>query len=245
MRNGRKTVLIGVIGREKDLETAARKHWYRIPLEYAPARNPDYIALYQTIAFGRQGKAVRYYARVMKVSTATRRQLLPDEGDHPRAGDRYRKFKLGPLRETVRPIRNLSRRRITFAFTTLAKLRRATEICGLLSAPPLEEMMRRRLRREGVPFRNEHCVMSRKKVRYRLDFAIFCERGKIALECDSKKWHSQRAQKMRDGRRDRRLRRHGWTVLRIPGKRIVHDMKSCIGEVKRTIRALGGTTESK
>ncbi len=131
---------------------------------------------------------------------------------------------------------------ISFGFTTLGKLLKAAEISHLFGISPIEEMMRRALRRKRIPASHEHCVIHRRRCRYRLDFAIFCKSGKIAVECDSEKWHLQKAQRTRDRQRDRWLKSRGWTVLHFPGADIREDLGRCVETVRRTVRALGGAT---
>jgi very-short-patch-repair endonuclease len=240
MAKADKIVLVAVVGRLKDLTIARRDRWYRIPVGKAPRRRPDYVAFYQTSAFGADGKAVRFYAPVRSISTVSRRRLLSDEKNHPRSGDRYLKLDLGPVRTTPRIIRNRTRRRVTFGFTTLGKLKRASEICQLFDISPVEEIMRRHLLRSGIPASHEHCVMDRKRLRYRLDFAVFCRKGRLAVECDNEKWHLSRRQRVRDCRRDKWLARRGWTVLRFPGTMIRNDPEGCVKTVKAAIRKLGG-----
>lgn len=198
------------------------------------------MAFYQTLAFGREGKAIRYYAPVKKISVTTRRKLLPEERNHPRAGDRYYRLELGVVKKTPQRIENRSRRRICFGFTTLRKLLKAAEISHLFGISPIEEIMRRSLRRKRIAALHECCVMHRRRCRYRLDFAIFCKKGKIAVECDSEKWHLQKIQKMRDRQRDRWLKNRGWTVLHFLGMDIREDLGGCVKSIRRAMRALGG-----
>ena len=197
MARADKLVLVGIVGRKKDLAIVLKKRWYRIPVRHAPRRRPYFVAFYQTLIFGNEGKAICYYAPVKKISVTTRRKLLPEEKNHPRAGDRYYRLELGAPKKTPRRIKNRSRRRISFGFTMLGKLLKATEVSHLFGISPIEEIMRRALRRKRIPASHEYCVMHRQRCRYRLDFAIFCKKGKIAVECDSEKWHLQKIQKMK------------------------------------------------
>ena len=151
---------------------------------------------------------------------------------------------MGPPKKTHRRIENRSRRRISFGFTTLKKLLKATEISHLFGISPIEEIMRKALRRKRIPASHEYCVMHRRRCRYRLDFAIFCQKGKIAVECDSEKWHLQRAQRIKDKRRDRWLKNYGWTVLRFPGDDIREDLEGCVEIVRRTACKLGGVARA-
>lgn len=240
MARGQKLVLVGVVNRREDLETALKRRWYRIPVRRAPRRRPDFVAFYQTLAFGGEGKAICYYASAKRFSVTTRRKLLPGERDHPRAGEKYYRVELGRPRKTPRRIENRTRRRVTFGFTTLRKLLRAGEVSYLFDISPIEEIMRRALRKERIPAAHEYCVVHKGRVRYRLDFAILCKRGQVAVECDSEKWHLQRAQRIRDRRRDLWLRNRGWTVLHFAGADIRENLGNCVKTVRRTIRSLGG-----
>lgn len=239
--NRKKTlVLVGVINRQKDLDIAINRHWYRIPAKHIPKRLPAYLAFYQTRVFGREGKAVRYYAEVKSSSVVRRLKLLPDEKKHCRGREYYYKFNIGRVLRTPKIIHNDSRRRISFGFTTLAKLRSSERICQLFDIVPIEDIMRQRFQRSGLRAVHEHCLMEGGRCRYRLDFAIFCKRGKIALECDNEKWHSTSCRRLKDRERDRYLRKHGWVVLRFPGSEIQKDINGCLKKVKKIVNELGG-----
>ncbi len=242
MGDNENLVLVGVVKRKKDLEIVSNKHWYRIPSKYAPKRKADFLALYQTRVFGKEGKSINYYAPIHHSSLASRRKLLPEEESHPRADQAYHKLHLGPLKELPRKIRNESRRRISFGFTTLAKLLKSREISQLFDIKPLEVIMRKLLKRNKIKAIEEYLFMLNRGRRYRLDFAVFCRKGKIDLECDNEKWHSLPSQKIRDRRRDLCLRRYGWTIIRFKGKMIMDNPQYCVEVLKRTIGKLGGSS---
>ncbi|MCK4422729.1 MAG: DUF559 domain-containing protein [Candidatus Omnitrophica bacterium] len=233
-------VLIGVVNRCKDLEIIFNRHWYRIPVKYAPKRRPGYIAFYQTHIFGKEGKTVQYYARIKSSSVARRTDLLPEEKNHARAKEYYYKFELGKIRSTPCPVRNISRQRISFGFTSLSKLQKSKRICQLFDINPIEDIMRRVLKRKGIRAVHEHCLIENKHCRYRLDFAVFCRHGKIALECDNEKSHSTPACRLKDKKRDHYLSRRGWFVLRLRGKQIKDNINSCLKQIEQTIDKLGG-----
>lgn len=244
MKEKKTVVLIGVVNRKKDLDIVLKKRWYRIPVKYAPVKKADFVAFYQTSVFGKEGKCIRYYGKITKVSVISRKKLLSDEKDHPRAGHDYYKLQLGPLKELPRRIKNLSRRRMTFGFTSLSKLLKSNEVSQLLKTRPIELMMERLLKKNKIKAKNEYSIMVKRRCCYRLDFALFCRKGKINIECDNEKWHSLPSQKNKDKKRDRYMKNHGWTVLRLEGKKIVNCPKHCIEAVKRTIRKLGGVSNS-
>lgn len=125
-------VLVGVINNQRDFEIALQQGWYRIPLKRAPRQvAADYLAFYQTAAFGDEKWAVNYFAPVRRYLIARRRDLLPEEAEHPRADDLYYKVEIGPLERLPAPIPSRRLRRITFIATTLERLMSAQEINDL------------------------------------------------------------------------------------------------------------------
>ncbi len=122
-------VLIAVITRVRDLQIAREQHWYRIPLATLPAQlAADYLAFYQTAAFGAERWSVRYYAPILRYRITTRRELLPDEADHPRAAAEYYCLELGPLDTLPFAVPAARLRRVTFIATTFGQLRRARDV---------------------------------------------------------------------------------------------------------------------
>ena len=125
-------VLVAVVTRPRDLAAAREQGWYRIPLLRAPrALHAEHLAFYQTAAFSAERWSVRYVAPVLSVSIATRAALLPDEPLHPRAGQRYYRFALGPLQALPFAVPSRRLRRITFIPTTLGELLRARDVAEL------------------------------------------------------------------------------------------------------------------
>ena len=125
-------VLVAVMNRPKDFELARREGWYRLPEKKATAGAFfEYVAFYFTAAFAEHKWAIHYYARRLGHELLTRRELLPDEPDHPRALDPYYKLQLGPLQRRDPPIVSLRWRRISFIHTTWDRFRVAEEINDL------------------------------------------------------------------------------------------------------------------
>jgi hypothetical protein len=129
-------VLVAVITRQRDMRLAREHGWYRIPLARLPRQlAAEYLAFYQTAAFGAERWAVRYYAPILRYRIATRRDLLPDEPDHPRATQRYYCLELGALRSLPLPVPAARLRRITFIATTFGQLCRARDVRELWHPP--------------------------------------------------------------------------------------------------------------
>lgn len=197
----------------RDLEIILKLHWYRIPTRGLSAPRGRYLAPYLTRGCGSSGGGITFYAAIIGIDRLRRRQLLPEEGNHPRAGEWYWRLRLGPIHYLPHRIENLCRRRLTFAYTHRALLDQAREIGELFSIPPLELAMQNILKESGVVFSPQFTIMGKKKCRYRLDFSVSCRRGRLAIECDHGKWHQQPRQQARDKIRDRYLRRQGWMIL--------------------------------
>ncbi|MBI4434715.1 hypothetical protein HY635_02770 [Candidatus Uhrbacteria bacterium] len=236
--SGNAVVLVGVLKSWRDLELLRVERWYRIPAAYAPSRRYTHLAFYQPAAFGRQGKRIRYYARVLERQTVRRNRLLPEEAQHPRAREPYVRVRIGKLHALHHPIRNIVPRRVTFGFTTLDRLRSARDMLQLYHVTPIEQMMEDGLRRAGIHAIAQRVVVSGTR-RCRLDFAVPCRRGAIAIECDNRASHRSPSQRARDKHKDAFLRRLGWTIVRLPEHAIVSDLAGCIARVRAATQKLG------
>jgi hypothetical protein len=129
-------VLVAVVTQPRDLGNARDGGWYRIPLRRAPRDlAADYLAFYQTSAFGAERWAVRYLAAVRAVTIAARSALLPGEPGHPRAAERYYRFALGPLQALPAPLLSRRLRRIAFIPTSYGQLLRARDVAELWRPP--------------------------------------------------------------------------------------------------------------
>lgn len=127
-------VLVGVISRKKDFAMARDHRWYRIPQGKAEKGiYAEYMAFFFSRAFGELNSAIHYYARRTGVELLTRRELLPDEANHPRADDVYYKIQLGELKAKAPPIKNAKKRRFSFIYTTWDRFIHATDLVDLYS----------------------------------------------------------------------------------------------------------------
>ena len=112
-------VLVAVMNQPRDLEIARLLGWYRIPLRSAPkVVAVDYLAFYQTAAFGEDRWRIQYVAPVKGHEMTTRIELIQDEPDHPHARQEYYKIQIGSLQPLKQPVLAESWRRITFFYTT-------------------------------------------------------------------------------------------------------------------------------
>jgi len=145
-------MLVGIVPQKRDLELARVLGWYRIPLRFAPKIvSVDAIAFYQTSAFGRDHQwRIETYAVVRGVELTTRRELLRDEVDHPRAGEEYYKLQLGPLQPLAKPILAGKWKRITFLYTTGELFYKARTINDLVVKDAERQVLWRSLRERAL-----------------------------------------------------------------------------------------------
>jgi len=126
---------------------------------------------------------------------------------------------------------------VTFGFTTLHRLRTAHDLLQLYEVAPIEQMVDDGLRRAGVEAIAQP-VISDGRRRCRLDFAVRCRRGAIAIECDNRASHRSPSQRARDRSKDAFLRRLGWTVVRLSEHAIVSDLAGCMDRVRAVMQKL-------
>lgn len=230
------TVLVAILKNKNDQRILLKHHWYRIPVEFLPKREFKYLAFYQPTIFGKHGKRIEYYARVLRRKVCKRISLLPKEAKHPRANDNYLKLEFAEVKKLPRPIRNIIPRRVSFGFTTLKNLFSSRDILELYGVPATEQIIGQRLKYFGIKAEPEFPVSIKNK-RFRLDFAIVRGDKRIAIECDNYRAHANKAQKRKDKIKDVYLRRAGWRVIRLKEQDIVENPDSCIEKIKKLTRS--------
>ena len=126
-------ILIGVMPTPRDMEIARLLGWYRIPLRTAPkVVAVDYLAFYQPSSFGDCGGRIEFVAPVRGHELTTRRELLKDESDHPRAHEEYFKIQIGGLEKLPSPIVADKWKRLTFLYSTGEYLLKANTLNDLV-----------------------------------------------------------------------------------------------------------------
>ncbi|MGQ9627445.1 MAG: hypothetical protein ACUVV0_11145, partial [Anaerolineae bacterium] len=221
------TVLVAVMNNKRDFAIARDEGWYRIPVKNVPKRaiGAPALAFYQTAAFGGEKWAVNYYALTTFWEVVKRRELFPDEPNHPRAEHEYYKVHLSPLQRLPRPIPSRRWRRITFIVTFWERLFQAEEINDLIHGTIWEEKLWAALRKAGIMAERRYEFWEGHQ-NYVLDFAIFCREGCVAVSCGE------------EGTLPRSLSGKG---LRFSPKEIQARLPECLKAVQEAIGAYGGT----
>ena len=241
-------VLVAIMNNQWDLEIARTQHWYRIPVKSADRlirklEQMQYLAFYQTKIFKRDAFAVNYYAEIERISTAPRIELLPDEAGHQNAEALYYKLEISPLQGLSQSIPSKRLRRVTFITTTLEKFSAAQEINDLFHTSPIEDLVWEELKAAEIQAERQYEIRER-DANYDLDFFVECDDGaKINIECNGDTYHSTKAARDRDRRRNTYLTTRGWLVQRFGTDEIRNDIRGCIDQIRRLINQHGGPVD--
>ncbi len=214
-------VLIALMPSPRDFAIARDQGWYRIPQRQAPKGiHAEYIAFYFNRSFGEQKWAIHYYGQKLGHELAHRRDLLPDDTNHPRADELYFKIQLGPLQKLDRPIVSLRWRRISFIHSTWDRFVDATEINDLfVEGEPYVDRLYYALREAGI-FPERAYKIREAGVQYQVDIAIPCRTGTVAVVIGNRPAPS--------------------SALRLESERITQDPAGCASAVTRWIDQHGG-----
>ncbi|MDY6846987.1 MAG: hypothetical protein SVP52_07615 [Chloroflexota bacterium] len=127
-------ILVAILPSQRDFDIARLFGWYRIPLKSSPkVISVDYLAFYQTKAFGESERwQISYVAEILGHELTRRRELIRDEPNHPRAHEEYFKIQIGPIQRLENPVPAGDWKRITFFYTTGEQFQRAKTINDLV-----------------------------------------------------------------------------------------------------------------
>ena len=220
-------VLVALVNQLRDLELARRECWYRIPVKHAPVHfmQARYLAFYLTKSF-KDGKwSICEYAPIRGHELVRRRDLFPEQADHPRADDAYYKLQLGPLIALPRPIVSRSGRRILFLWTTGDKFLRAVEINDLFGKSQADDALWNLLKDSRIGAERQ-IVAHDARSRYRIDFWIPCAQGSLAIV-------------LADGSR-RLPKGKKWRAMQFSDEDIYARPVDCVRKIKHLARELGG-----
>jgi very-short-patch-repair endonuclease len=241
-------VLIAILNNHLDFNLAYEQHWYRIPISGVEKllKNcwpPQWLAFYQTKAFGQEAHAINYYAQVLHIREAHRQQLFPGEPYNPKSNRRYYQLFLTPLQRLPKPIFSRRLRRIVFIPTTTEKFFNAVEINDLYADSPLEDKLWAEFKRLQIQAERQELVKVNSR-NYMLDFAIYCAKGNIDVETDGDTYHANPEKSAEDNVRNNDLEAAGWKVLRFTTLQIQEQMAEyCLPNIVDTIKYLGWLDE--
>ena len=248
--SNRDEVLVAVMNDRDDFLAASDEHWYRIPVnskqKWLNQRwPPEYVAFYQTNEFGPERHGIHWYAKVRKISNVARQELFPEEQTNAKSNKRYYRVDLEPLQRLSSPIVSRKSRKIVFIPTTWEKFANACEINDLFDDSPLEDRLWAAFRERQILAERQY-FLEIESEHYALDFAIWCEKGKIDVEADGDGWHANKCKAELDNLRDHSLIAQGGQVLRFTTCQIMEELDSySLPRIRDVINQLGGINEGK
>jgi hypothetical protein len=171
-------VLVAIMNNRRDWALVENEGWYRVPVKHAPPGAPDFdwLAFYFTKTFKQDKWAVHYYAPIRGHELVTRRDLIPSEPDHPRAGQWYYALQLGPLEHKLPPIVAHRWRRVTFIVTSGDRFMNAHEINDLFEQESPVGQLYVRLKELGIQVEREWWI-DEEGIAYVVDLALPVEGG--------------------------------------------------------------------
>jgi hypothetical protein len=219
-------VLVVLLNNLHDWDLVAQEHWYRIPVRHAPRffSGAQYLAFYLARAFGDRKWTIPEYASVRGHELVRRRDLLPEEAEHPRADEFYYKLQLGPTIPRDPPIVSKRGRRILFLWTTWEKFSTAQELNDLFHKGPAQDKLWEALKECSLDAERE-LIVREGHSRYRVDFMIYCPRGRLAVTIGGK----------RPARASRNFR-----AVTIPEEELENHFERALEVIKSQARELGG-----
>lgn len=117
----------------------------------------------------------------------------------------------------------------------------AEEINDLYDDSPLEDALWDELKRHSLQAERQWHLKAA-NTSYFLDFALFCNDGKLNIETDGDRWHNDPARVPEDNQRNNALASDGWQVLRFNTYHLREQMTEyCLPEITKTVNQLGGT----
>jgi very-short-patch-repair endonuclease len=142
-----------------------------------------------------------------------------------------------------RPIVSHRPRRVIFLPTTLEKFERADQINDLFDGSPLEDRLWSALKYIHVLAERQWKINVQDKD-YFLDFAIFCNNGKLAIETDGYTYHyDDRNQIDYDTWRRNEIELDGWRFLHYTTKQVKDNWTPYLSQIQKAIGQLGGVEE--
>ena len=100
-----------------------------------------------------------------------------------------------------------------------------------MSQSPIQTKFTDACKKSGISFDTEEQVS-----RYRVDCIDHAR--KLVIELDGHDYHKTKEQRTSDAKRDRKLHRDGYTVLRFTGTEIWRDVDGCVEEVAQTLELM-------
>jgi very-short-patch-repair endonuclease len=243
----KKELLVALLPKTSALDILKSELWYHIPVENLPYRweegwRPKVMAFYQGKVFGKDDAyKIRYFGEVNRVDITPRKELFPaDEENKDKADNLYYRIQLKSLQQRYRPIISYRPRRLVFVPTTWEKFEYADQINDLFDGSPLEDRLWKALKYINILAERQWKVVVQ-NYNYYLDFAVFCNKGKLAIETDGYTTHfDTRNQIDYHTWRQNEIEIDGWRFLHYTTNQVKDDWTPYLSQIQSVVDQLGG-----
>ena len=243
MAENESEVLVAFLKEKAHFNNLREQNWYHLPVKKTPKRwPPEYIAFYQPKAFGVDAFRIRHFGRITEIVQTPYQKLFPNQFDSKKSEMIYHQVFIEKLEQLPRAIPSRLPRSNVFIPTTWTKFINAEQLNDLFDESPLEDEIWKKIK-EAKIFAERQWKTSFQTYYYELDFAIFCNKGKIDVEADGDTWHAQRERIDKDNKRNNDLEKRGWHVLRFNGKQIREEKSTYLTQIQEMINTLDGLKE--
>ncbi len=149
-------------------------------------------------------------------------------------------MQLKDLQELVTPIISHRPRRLVFIPTTLKKFETADQINDLFDGSPLEDRLWKALKYINVQAERQWKIVVEER-NYYLDFAVFCKRGKLAVETDGYTTHYDSLNQIDyDTWRQNEIELDDWRFLHYTRRQVKDNWTPYLSQIQAKIEQLGG-----
>ena len=228
--------LVAAVNRDVDLRRFRDEAWYRIPdralgrsVANTVLEDSNTLALYQTgrISDGLPG-AIEIWGEIANVETLPRRDLIPDEPDHPAADQLYHRVRLARVHRLEHPILSRTPRRLVFLRTTREHLLAASDVNDLVIGSPAEERLWKELQKRRSEF-DRKIFMEVGGTIMEVDFGLVAGVGGVAVLCGAESEINEA---------DGVEMIHPWHVLRFSPGVVEQELEKCVEEIMAAARSI-------
>lgn len=221
-----------------------------MPVESMPGRwregwRPKAMAFYQGKVFGEEeAYKIRYFGEVDHIDILPRKELFPNDDENQHKAEKlYYRVAIKELQPRYRPIVSYRPRRLVFIPTTRRKFENAEQINDLFDGSPIEDRLWKTLKQNGILAERQWKIIVEAHSYY-LDFAIFCRKGRLAIETDGYTYHyDDRNQIDYDTIRRNEIELDGWRSLHFTSRQVNDNFAQYFPHIQRAIEQLGGVEE--
>lgn len=233
--------LVGVVAADADLKRFRDEGWYRVPdralgrsLSRDALGDLRALALYQTggVTDGLPG-TIELWGEITAIERLCRRDLLPDEPNHPAAAELYHCVRVDSVQHLERPIVSRLPRRITFLRTTRQRLLHAVDLNDLVIGSAAEERLWRAVRETNPNF-NRKVFMQVNGVVMEVDFSLVVGDKVLAVLCRDEMWVAEPTDTPQP---------EAWRVIQFSPERIENDLEECVREIMLAAEEVRRTME--